>query len=117
MFMPRPAFTPPRLMTPAGLAAHTLESVKPALRALIADSVARVPDYAPPDDAPQQVLDALAHAVDHALAHVPALALPRSLLLVSARQIVERLGGKTPVAALKAAAVDQMIVKVNSARA
>lgn len=117
MLLPRLSLSAPRLITAAGLAAHTLESVKPALRALVADSVARIPDYAPPDDAPQQVLDALARAVDHALAHIPALTLPRNLLLVSARQIVERLDRRASVAALKAAAVDQMIVKINGVRA
>jgi len=111
------SFALPRIFTSSGLAAHTLESIKPALRALVADSVARVPDYVPIEQARLQVRDALMHSVDHALAHVPALHLTRGLLLVCARQIIDRADFDETVAGLKAFAVDQMIVRINGAQA
>jgi hypothetical protein len=106
----------PKLFSTTGLANQLLDNIKPALRALIADSVARVPDYIPADDARPQVLDAVARAIDHSLGHNPALALARSLLLVAVRQIVEGIDPRISVAALKARVVDQMIIRINSVR-
>ena len=104
------------LFTQATLAAHVLECLKPALRALVADSVSRIPDYTPVDEARVQVLAALTHSVEHTVTHVPGLHLTRGLLIVAARQIVDRADANASVAALKSYAIDQMTIRVNSAR-